>query len=119
MCIRDRWYETTFAAIKGSYPQLVLHSLGASEVAHISKTSQLAYAEVITRLKAAGLDSFAGAGAEILVRRPRTVIAPLKESGETWLEVMETAHGLGMESTCLLYTSPSPRDGLLSRMPSS
>jgi len=93
------WYETTFAAIKASYPQLVLHSLGGSEVVHISKTSQLTYAEVITRLKAAGLDSFAGAGAEILVKRPRTVIAPLKESGETWLEVMETAHGLGLEST--------------------
>jgi cyclic dehypoxanthinyl futalosine synthase len=93
------WYETTFAAIKASYPQLVLHSLGASEVVHISRTSQLPFAEVIARLKAAGLDSFAGAGAEILVKRPRTAIAPLKESGETWLEVMETAHGLGMEST--------------------
>jgi len=93
------WYERTFSAIKTTYPQLVLHSLGASEVVHISKTSQLTYAEVITRLKAAGLDSFAGAGAEILVKRPRTVIAPLKESGETWLEVMETAHGLGLEST--------------------
>ncbi|MCW2644715.1 MAG: cyclic dehypoxanthinyl futalosine synthase [Pseudonocardiales bacterium] len=93
------WYERTFSAIKSTHPQLTLHSLGASEVVHISKTSQLAYAEVITRLKAAGLDSFAGAGAEILVKRPRTVIAPLKESGETWLEVMETAHGLGLEST--------------------
>ena len=31
--------------------------------------------------------------------RPRTAIAPLKESGERWLEVMETAHGLGLEST--------------------
>jgi cyclic dehypoxanthinyl futalosine synthase len=93
------WYETTFAAIKSAYPQLVLHSLGASEVVHISKTSQLDFAAVITRLKAAGLDSFAGAGAEILVARPRSAIAPLKESGETWLEVMQTAHGLGLEST--------------------
>ena len=94
-----QWYEQTFAAIRGEYPQLTLHSLGASEVVHISRTSELDYATVISRLKAAGLDSFAGAGAEILVRRPRTAIAPLKESGETWLEVMETAHGLGMEST--------------------
>ncbi|MDT4934605.1 MAG: cyclic dehypoxanthinyl futalosine synthase, partial [Pseudonocardiales bacterium] len=93
------WYEQAFGAIKGAYPQLTLHSLGASEVVHISRTSALDFATVISRLKAAGLDSFAGAGAEILVKRPRTAIAPLKESGETWLEVMETAHGLGMEST--------------------
>ncbi|HEX4726502.1 MAG TPA: CofH family radical SAM protein, partial [Jatrophihabitans sp.] len=93
------WYERIFAAIKRDYPMLTLHSLGASEVVHIGKTSGLAHDEVITRLHRAGLDSFAGAGAEILVRRPRTAIAPLKEDGETWLAVMETAHRLGVEST--------------------
>jgi cyclic dehypoxanthinyl futalosine synthase len=93
------WYEATFAAIKRDYPTLTLHSLGASEVVHISRTSKIDYAEVISRLKASGLDSFAGAGAEILVARPRTAIAPLKEPGEVWLEVMETAHRIGLEST--------------------
>ncbi len=93
------WYERIFAAIKAEYPMLTLHSLGASEVVHIGRTSQLSHSEVITRLHAAGLDSFAGAGAEILVKRPRTAIAPLKEDGETWLSVMETAHSLGVEST--------------------
>ena len=93
------WYERIFGAIKREYPSLVLHSLGGSEVVHISRTSGLDFETVIRRLNAAGLDSFAGAGAEILVKRPRTAIAPLKESGETWLEVMETAHRLGVEST--------------------
>jgi cyclic dehypoxanthinyl futalosine synthase len=93
------WYEQVFAAIKAAYPQLVLHSLGGSEVVHISRTSGLDFAAVITRLKGAGLDSFAGAGAEILVDRPRTAIAPLKEPGRVWLDVMETAHRLGLEST--------------------
>ena len=93
------WYEQTFSAIKQHFPQLVLHSLGASEVVHIARTSGLEHAEVIARLKAAGLDSFAGAGAEILVDRPRAAIAPLKERGAVWLEVMATAHRLGLEST--------------------
>ncbi|MDQ1737125.1 MAG: cyclic dehypoxanthinyl futalosine synthase [Pseudonocardiales bacterium] len=93
------WYERIFAAIKRDYPMLTLHSLGASEVVHIGRVSALAHADVISRLHIAGLDSFAGAGAEILVKRPRTAIAPLKEDGETWLSVMETAHGLGVEST--------------------
>ncbi|GAB2471262.1 radical SAM protein [Jatrophihabitans fulvus] len=93
------WYEQTFAAIKRDYPQLTLHSLGASEVVHIGRTSGLDHATVIRRLHEAGLDSFAGAGAEILVERPRTAIAPLKEKGEVWLAVMEQAHELGVEST--------------------
>ena len=93
------WYEGAFAAIKSAYPQLTLHSLGASEVVHIGRVSDLPHDEVIRRLHAAGLDSFAGAGAEILTERPRHEIAPLKESGAQWLSVMETAHGLGVEST--------------------
>ncbi|WP_250283276.1 MULTISPECIES: cyclic dehypoxanthinyl futalosine synthase [unclassified Frankia] len=93
------WYENTFAAIKRAYPRLALHSLGASEVVHIARTSGLSFSEVIVRLRDAGLDSFAGAGAEILTERPRHAIAPLKEPGHVWLSVMETAHGLGLEST--------------------
>jgi cyclic dehypoxanthinyl futalosine synthase len=93
------YYETAFRAIKQEYPQLVIHSLGASEVQHMAKVSAVTIEEAITRLKAAGLDSFAGAGAELLPERPRTAIAPLKESGERWLEIMETAHRLGLEST--------------------
>ncbi|HSV67867.1 MAG TPA: cyclic dehypoxanthinyl futalosine synthase [Mycobacteriales bacterium] len=93
------YYETAFAAIKERFPELVLHSLGASEVQHMATVSGVSIAEAISRLKAAGLDSFAGAGAELLPERARTAIAPLKESGERWLEIMETAHSLGMEST--------------------
>jgi cyclic dehypoxanthinyl futalosine synthase len=104
------WYEQTFSAIKTAYPELALHSLGASEVVHIGKVSSIPHDEVIRRLAAAGLDSFAGAGAEILVARPRTVIAPLKESGEIWLSVMETAHGLGVESTATFMMGTGESD---------
>jgi cyclic dehypoxanthinyl futalosine synthase len=93
------YYETAFRAIKQAYPQLVIHSLGASEVQHMANVSAVTIEEAISRLKAAGLDSFAGAGAELLPQRPRAAIAPLKESGERWLEIMEAAHGLGLEST--------------------
>ncbi len=93
------YYETAFAAIKQAFPQLVLHSLGASEVAHMARVSGVGVAEAIARIRAAGLDSFAGAGAELLPERARTAIAPLKESGEEWLSIMETAHRLGVEST--------------------
>ena len=93
------YYEEHFAAIKKQYPQLVIHSLGASEVEHMARISGVTPEEAIRRITAAGLDSFAGAGAELLPARARKAIAPLKESGERWLEIMETAHGLGVEST--------------------
>ncbi|MGP4109836.1 cyclic dehypoxanthinyl futalosine synthase [Streptomyces sp. 4N509B] len=93
------YYERHFSAIKAAFPQLVIHSLGASEVAHMATVSGVTVEEAIERLSAAGLDSFAGAGAELLPARPRQAIAPLKESGERWLDIMETAHRLGVEST--------------------
>jgi cyclic dehypoxanthinyl futalosine synthase len=93
------YYEEHFAAIRKHYPQLVIHSLGASEVEHMARIYGVTPKEAITRIHAAGLDSFAGAGAELLPARARHAIAPLKESGERWLEIMETAHGLGVEST--------------------
>ncbi|AKG43596.1 cyclic dehypoxanthinyl futalosine synthase [Streptomyces xiamenensis] len=93
------YYEQHFSAIKAAFPHLVIHSLGASEIEHMARISGVSAEEAIRRIHAAGLDSFAGAGAELLPERPRKAIAPLKESGERWLEIMETAHGLGVEST--------------------
>jgi cyclic dehypoxanthinyl futalosine synthase len=93
------YYEEHFAAIRARFPELVIHSLGASEVEHMSRISGVSAEEAIRRIHAAGLDSFAGAGAELLPERPRKAIAPLKESGERWLEIMEIAHGIGVEST--------------------
>jgi cyclic dehypoxanthinyl futalosine synthase len=96
------YYEELFSAVKGAYPQLVIHSIGPSEILHMAKVSDVSIEEALRRIKAAGLDSIAGAGAEMLPDRPRTAIAPLKESGARWLEVMETAHGLGLESTATM-----------------
>ena len=96
------YYEELFASVKAAYPSLVIHSIGPSEILHMAKVSGVSIADAISRIRAAGLDSIAGAGAEMLPDRPRQAIAPLKESGARWLEVMETAHGLGVESTATM-----------------
>jgi cyclic dehypoxanthinyl futalosine synthase len=96
------YYETLFAAVKSAYPELVIHSIGPSEIMHMAKVSEVSIEDAVRRIHAAGLDSIAGAGAEMLPERPRRAIAPLKESGERWLEVMEVAHGLGVESTATM-----------------
>ncbi|MCC3762703.1 dehypoxanthine futalosine cyclase [Glycomyces sp. TRM65418] len=96
------YYEELFSSVKREYPELVIHSIGPSEIAHMSKVSGVPIDEAIRRIKAAGLDSIAGAGAEMLPARPRTALAPLKESGERWLEIMEAAHRQGLESTATM-----------------
>jgi cyclic dehypoxanthinyl futalosine synthase len=96
------YYEQLFAAVKAAYPQLVIHSIGPSEILHMAKVSDVSIEEAIRRITVAGLDSIAGAGAEMLPDRPRKAIAPLKESGERWLEVMEVAHRLGVDSTATM-----------------
>jgi cyclic dehypoxanthinyl futalosine synthase len=96
------YYEELFSSVKREYPELVIHSIGPSEIAHMSKVSGVEIDEAIRRIKAAGLDSIAGAGAEMLPARPRTALAPLKESGERWLEIMEAAHLQGLESTATM-----------------
>ncbi|WP_117209655.1 cyclic dehypoxanthinyl futalosine synthase [Allorhizocola rhizosphaerae] len=96
------YYVELFSAVKRAYPQLVIHSIGPSEILHMAKVSGVSIEDAIKAIKEAGLDSIAGAGAEMLPDRPRKAIAPLKESGARWLEVMEVAHHLGVESTATM-----------------
>ncbi|GAA2618128.1 cyclic dehypoxanthinyl futalosine synthase [Paractinoplanes durhamensis] len=96
------YYESLFAGVKEAYPQLMIHSIGPSEILHMAKVDGVSIEEAILRIKAAGLDSIAGAGAEMLPQRPRKAIAPLKESGERWIEVMTIAHRNGLSSTATM-----------------
>ena len=96
------YYEDLFSSVKARYPHLYLHSLAASEIDHIATVSKLSLEETLRRLNRAGLDSLPGGGAELLVDEVRSRVSPLKISAERWLEVHETAHRLGMESTATM-----------------
>ena len=96
------WYEELFRRIKREYPDVAVHSLGPPEVIHIAGVSGLEAGEVLRRLKAAGLDSLPGAGAEILVDRVRKAVAPLKISTDEWLDVMESAHEQDIRTTATM-----------------
>jgi len=95
------WYERVFSGIKARYP-IHIHSLSPPEVVHIAGVSGLSVEETLRRLRAAGLDSLPGGGAEVLVDRVRSAISPHKIPTNTWLEVMRVAHGLGMRSTATM-----------------
>jgi len=96
------WFEEVFSGIRERYPRLHLHCLSPPEVVHIARQSGLAIDETLRRLRAAGLDSLPGGGAEVLVDRVRGEISPHKIPTDTWLEVMRIAHGLGMKTTATM-----------------
>ncbi|MEM4523837.1 MAG: CofH family radical SAM protein, partial [Archaeoglobaceae archaeon] len=91
-----------FSRIKKIFPKIHLHSLSPPEIVFLSKLEGLSYEEVLLRLKNSGLDSLPGGGAEILVDRIRKKISPNKCSAEEWLEVMRTAHKLGIPTTATM-----------------
>jgi len=79
-----------------------IHGFSPPEVQHFVTISGLSIKEVLTRLRAAGLDSIPGGGAEILSDRVRTEVAPRKATADQWIEVMRQAHNLGMRTTATM-----------------
>ena len=96
------YYEDLVSHIAKKYPNITIHGFSAIEINYISKVSNLSISEVLTRLKAAGLSSIPGAGAEILSDRVRDVIAPKKLDSSEWIEVHREAHKLDIKSTATM-----------------
>jgi cyclic dehypoxanthinyl futalosine synthase len=79
-----------------------LHAFSPPEIVHFAKLNRMTIAEVIEKLRAAGLDSIPGGGAEILSDRCRKRLSPRKCTTAEWLEVMRTAHRLGMRTSATM-----------------
>jgi cyclic dehypoxanthinyl futalosine synthase len=94
-----QFYVDLFKQLKSLYPNIKLHTLGPPEVAHITKLEKSTHREVLTALKAAGMDSLPGAGAEILVDRVRRLISKGKCGSQEWLDIMHEAHKLNITTS--------------------
>ena len=74
------------------------------EVAYLAKRAKLSIRETLERLKAAGMDSMPGGGAEIFSERVRRIICDHKIDGNEWLETARIAHQIGLKTNCtMLY----------------
>src|SRR6476646_10674663 len=69
--LRLEWYEELLRDLRTRFPTVNLHAFSASEIWHFHKLNKLPLREVLERLKAAGMGSLAGGGAEILVNSVR------------------------------------------------
>jgi 5-amino-6-(D-ribitylamino)uracil---L-tyrosine 4-hydroxyphenyl transferase len=93
------YYVELVTAIETTFPQLHLHAFSPQEVEFIARQDGLSYADVIIALQQAGVGSMPGTAAEILDDKIRRVICPEKIDSATWIEIVTTAHRLGMPTT--------------------
>ena len=109
--LKIEYYEGLLRFIKSDFPQVHIHAFSAPEIVNISEISRLSLQATIIRLKEAGLDSIPGGGAEILVDKIRKRISPHKYSAGKWLEVMRTAHRLGIRTTATMMFGSIETEG--------
>ncbi|MCR4942518.1 MAG: dehypoxanthine futalosine cyclase [Campylobacter sp.] len=100
--LKIEWYEDLVEYISKHYPSITIHGFSAVEIDYIAKISKISSKEVLSRLKAKGLYSMPGAGAEILSDRVRDIIAPRKCDTKVWLDIHKQAHELGIKTTATM-----------------
>jgi len=95
-------YLGIVAAVKTAVPQMHVHAFSPLEIWHGAHSLGLSLIDYLSRLRAAGLASLPGTAAEILDDEVRAILCPDKINTAQWLEVMETAHGVGLKSTATI-----------------
>lgn len=95
-------YLAICRGIKAVVPAMHIHAFSPLEVWQGAKTLRLPLREFLTMLKEAGLSSLPGTAAEILHDEVRAVLCPDKINTAQWLEVIETAHEVGLRTTATI-----------------
>jgi FO synthase subunit 2 len=98
------YYLRIITSIKAKFPHVHLHAFSPQEVQFIAREDGLTYAEVIAELRDAGVGSMPGTAAEVLDDEVRKVLCPEKIDTATWLEIVSTAHRLGLPTTSTMLS---------------
>ena len=105
-------YENICKAIKSQVEDIHIHGFSPEEVLYGATRSNISIKEYLTRLKDAGVNSLPGTAAEILDQSMRDKISPGRISVDKWIEVIKTAHKMGIPSTSTIMFGhlESPED---------
>jgi aminodeoxyfutalosine synthase len=99
-----QYFLDLVSGLKQRFPQVHLKAFTMVEVAYLAKRAKLSISETLQQLKAAGVDSLPGGGAEIFADRIRHIICDHKIDGDQWLETARLAHNMGLRSNAtMLY----------------
>ncbi len=98
------YYEHLLHLLKDEYPNVMIHGFSPTMIADACGVSGIDVAEGCERLKDAGLDTLPGTAAEILTDRSRELICPEKVSVSEWIDIVKTAHEVGIPgSATIMY----------------
>jgi len=98
------WFCQMITGLKERYAGVHLKAFTMVEVAYLAKRAKISIRETLERLKAAGVDSMPGGGAEIFSESVRRIICDHKINGDEWLETARIAHEIGLKTNCtMLY----------------
>ena len=92
-------YENICRAIKEELPNIHIHGFSPEEVLYGSTRLKIPIKEYLQRLKEAGVNTLPGTAAEILDQDMRDKISPGRISVNDWVDVIKTAHNLGIKTT--------------------
>lgn len=96
------YYANLLRALKARLPELHIHAYSPMEIVYGTEKTKLPLREYLIMLKEAGLGSIPGTAAEILDDRVRKSLSPNKLKVRQWIEVIRTAHSLGIPTTSTL-----------------
>ena len=95
-------YVRLVRAIKAAAPDIHIHAFSPFEIQYASQILRRPVREVLLALKEAGLGSIPGTAAEILDADVRQRLTKNKLSAEAWIEIITTAHEVGLPSTATI-----------------
>jgi FO synthase subunit 2 len=98
------YYLNLVETIKQKFPKLHIHAFSPQEVQFIARLDGISYTEVITALRDGGVGSMPGTAAEVLDDEVRRVLCREKIDTATWLEIVSTAHKLGVPTTSTMLS---------------
>lgn len=96
------FYEDILLRVKEKVPDIHIHAFSPMEVFYGASKAEITVKENLRMLKKAGLGSMPGTAAEILNDDVRKIICPEKLSTLEWIDVVETAHNVGVPTTCTM-----------------
>lgn len=96
------YYFDLLQNLRKNFPNLTIHAFSPSEISFTAEQNNLSPIKLLEKLIDSGLSSIPGGGAEILCDEIRQKISPNKISSQKWLDIMETAHNLGLKTTATM-----------------
>ncbi len=99
--LRLDFYRDMLQFIKENFG-IHIHAFSPPEIIHIARIENRSVGEILESLRSAGLDTIPGGGAEILTDDVRSRISPSKCTADEWIDVMRTAHSIGIRTTATM-----------------